>query len=47
VKDDDYLADIYKQCHTGLPIAVVGRSGTLRGVLDPLRLFDQLSGETA
>jgi glycine betaine/proline transport system ATP-binding protein len=46
VQPDDFLADIYQQCHAGLPIAVVGRNGALHGALDPLRLFDQLAAET-
>jgi glycine betaine/proline transport system ATP-binding protein len=44
-RPDDHLAAVYQRCSAGLPVAVTGRDGRLRGVLDPVRLFDMLSSD--
>lgn len=36
------LSEVYKECSTGLPLAVVDAAGHLIGVVDPLEVFSQL-----
>jgi len=40
---DTFLYEVYKQCSTGLPIAVKDHDGKFVGVVDPLQVFAMLT----
>lgn len=41
---DDHLSQIYHGCSEGLPVAVIGETHRLDGVIDPSEVFAMLSG---
>jgi len=43
---DDHLVDLFKQCVSGLPVAICEEDGTLRGVVRAQNVFEQLSAES-
>jgi len=40
-----FLYEVYDECSSGLPIAVVDESGDLAGVVDPLHVFAKLTAD--
>jgi len=45
VAPDEFLYQVYDECSSGLPIAVVDSDGALQGVVDPLHVFAKLTPE--
>jgi glycine betaine/proline transport system ATP-binding protein len=39
------LYEVYDECSSGLPIAVIDRDGELKGVVDPLHVFAKLTAD--
>ncbi|MDZ7841825.1 MAG: glycine betaine/L-proline ABC transporter ATP-binding protein [Gammaproteobacteria bacterium] len=46
VSPDKLLYEVYEECSSGLPIAVLDDDGTFRGVVDPLHVFAKLTADT-
>ncbi|MFZ0487765.1 MAG: glycine betaine/L-proline ABC transporter ATP-binding protein [Arenicellales bacterium] len=45
VSPDKFLYEVYDECSSGLPIAVIGETGALAGVVDPLHVFAKLTAD--
>ncbi|MGA8258967.1 MAG: glycine betaine/L-proline ABC transporter ATP-binding protein [Arenicellales bacterium] len=45
VEPGRFLYEVYDECTSGLPIAVIDDSGRLKGVVDPLQVFSRLTAD--
>jgi len=46
VDPEKLLYEVYDECSSGLPIAVIGEDGEFKGVVDPLHVFAKLTADT-